>query len=201
MISYIKGSLEEVGDNYIVLECGSIGYYITISGQFMSILPSLHSDMKVYTYMHIREDELSLFGFYSVDEMDIFKILIGVNGVGPKVAMSLLSTLSVNELKMAVITGDAKTISKANGIGAKGASRIILELKDKLKIDDVIDEWKDSPVHCKENAKDSVYAEVVAAFTALGYTAADARGAIGKVENAGAMSEEELLKAALKQMI
>lgn len=131
MISYIRGALEIKGDNYIVIECGGIGYQLMVSGKFMEKLPPVHSEIKVSTYMYIREDEISLFGFENADELNVFKILLGVSGVGPKVAMSLLSTLTVNELRLAVISEDVKAISKANGIGAKGASRIILELKDK----------------------------------------------------------------------
>ena len=132
MISYIRGALEIKGDNYIVIECGGIGYQLMVSGKFMEKLPPVHSEIKVSTYMYIHEDEISLFGFENADELNVFKILLGVSGVGPKVAMSLLSTLTVNELRLAVISEDVKAISKANGIGAKGASRIILELKDKL---------------------------------------------------------------------
>ena len=123
MISYIRGALEIKGDNYIVIECGGIGYQLMVSGKFMEKLPPVHSEIKVSTYMYIREDEISLFGFENADELNVFKILLGVSGVGPKVAMSLLSTLTVNELRLAVISEDVKAISKANGIGAKGSRR------------------------------------------------------------------------------
>lgn len=200
MISYIKGTLEVVGDSYIVVECGGIGYQMMVSGQFINRLQPLHSDIKVYTYMHIREDELSMFGFYSPDELDIFKILIGVSSVGPKIAMSILSALTINELRLAVVSEDVKTISKANGVGVKGASRIILELKDKLKMEDMIDAAYDNSISATVIPGD-VRNNVVTALTSLGYTGAEAGRAVSRVEGAAVMDEEQLLKAALKYMI
>ena len=198
MISYIKGSLEIVGDGFIVVECGGIGYRMMISGKFMEKLPDIHSDIKVYTYMAVREDDISLFGFYSTEEMDVFKILLGVSGVGPKVALSLLSALTVNELRLAVISDDVKSISKANGIGAKGASRIILELKDKLKMEDMLDAAYEENVSTSGSGTMDIRNDVITALTALGYTGMEAARAVNKVKNASEMDEETLLKEALK---
>lgn len=202
MISYIKGSLEHKGDNNIIIECGGIGYGMTVSGQFMDKLPPVHSEMKAYTYLNVREDGISLFGFYSQEELDIFRILTGVSGVGPKVAMSILSSLTVNELKLAVISEDVKSISRANGVGAKGASRIILELKDKLSIEDMLDAAYDSSVDYSEvPSGHDVRADVITALTSLGYTGVEAGRAVSSVEGALDMDEEKLLKEALKRLI
>ena len=150
--------------------------------------------------MYIREDEISLFGFENADELNVFKILLGVSGVGPKVAMSLLSTLTVNELRLAVISEDVKAISKANGIGAKGASRIILELKDKLSMEDMIDAAYNDSVAVQTAAGD-VRTNVISALTALGYSGVEAGRAVSRVDGSADMDEEQLLKAALRFMI
>ena len=130
----------------------------------------------------------------------MFKILLGVNGVGPKVAMSLLSTLAVNELRLAVISEDVKAISKANGIGAKGASRIILELKDKLSMEDMLDAAYNDSVDVQNVAGD-VRTNVISALTALGYSGVEAGRAVSRVDGSADMDEEQLLKAALRFMI
>lgn len=201
MISYIRGALEIKGDNYIVIECGGIGYQLMVSGKFMEKLPPVHSEIKVSTYMYIREDEISLFGFENADELNVFKILLGVSGVGPKVAMSLLSTLTVNELRLAVISEDVKAISKANGIGAKGASRIILELKDKLSMEDMIDAAYNNDSVAVQNVAGDVRTNVISALTALGYSGVEAGRAVSRVDGSADMDEEQLLKAALRFMI
>lgn len=199
MIAYIKGELTGIFENYILLECNGIGYQIYVSGKFLEKMNSLHSDIKVYTHMHIREDDLSLYGFYGLEELEIFEILIGISGVGPKAAMSILTALSVNELKLAVISEDVKAITKANGIGAKGASRIILELKDKLRMEDMMDAaYEDSVLdnQTKADAQD----DVVKALVSLGYTASEAASAIRRVQNRETMTDEALLKAALRNI-
>lgn len=200
MISYIKGSLEYAGDGYIIVECSGIGYRLTVSGKFMDSLPSLHTIIKVHTYMYIREDELSLYGFCSADELEVFKVLLGVNGVGPKAAISLLSALTVSELRLAVISEDTKAICRANGIGAKGASRIILELKDKLKPEDMLSAAYDAAESSSQVLPD-VRANVVTALTQLGYSGLEAGRAVRAVAGADGMDEEELLSAALKKIL
>ena len=139
MIAYISGALVSAGENYIVIDNHGMGYRIFVSGKFLEHIPAYGTQIKIYTHMYIREDELTLYGFHSEEELSVFRILIGISGVGPKVAMAILTALTIQELQLAVISEDAKTISKANGVGAKGASRIILELKDKLKMEDMMD--------------------------------------------------------------
>ena len=157
--------------------------------------------MKAYTYMYVREDEVSLYGFYSEDELEIFRVLISVSGVGPKVAMSLLSTLTVKELRLAVISEDVKSISKANGIGTKVASRIILELKDKLKMEDMIDSAYDAGTASVVSGNGDARSAVVSALTSLGYSGLEAGRAVSKVKDAELLDEEQLLKAALKNIL
>ncbi len=199
MISYITGSLEYISDNSIVVECGGIGYSMMISGQFMNRLPAIHSEIKVFTYMYVREDEISLYGFYDKDELEVFKVLLGVNGVGPKAALSLLSALTVNELRLAVVSEDVKSITRANGIGAKGASRIILELKDKLRMEDMIDAAYEDAINGGVDDSD-IKANVIAALTALGYSGVEAGRAVARVDGWQNMDEEQLLKASLKNI-
>lgn len=139
MIAYISGALVSAGENYIVIDNHGMGYRIFVSGKFLEHISAYGTQIKIYTHMYIREDELTLYGFHSEEELSVFRILIGISGVGPKVAMAILTALTIQELQLAVISEDVKTISKANGVGAKGASRIILELKDKLKMEDMMD--------------------------------------------------------------
>lgn len=199
MIAYIKGELAGVFDNYIVIENNGIGYKIYVSSRYIEHSPSLHSETKVYTYMHVREDDISIYGFDSIEEREIFEILIGISGVGPKAAMSILSALSVHELKLAVVSEDVKVLTRANGIGAKGASRIILELKDKLKMEDMIDAAYNESISVN-NVRADVQSDVVKALISLGYSSQEASNAIKKVDNREGMSDEDLLKAALRNI-
>ena len=133
MISYIKGILEDMSPGMVVVDNHGIGYQMMVPMRGESF-PKIGQEIKIYTHMHVREDDVSLFGFLSKEEKEAFELLIGVNGIGPKVGLSVLSTLSVYELKMAVISEDVKTISKTPGLGPKGAKKLILELKDKLRL-------------------------------------------------------------------
>ena len=151
--------------------------------------------------MNVREDDISLFGFLTQDDVDVFRMLIGVSGIGPKVALSILSELSTDDLRMAVLSEDHKTIAKANGVGTKTAQRVIMELKDKFKLDDVIDSLdREGDQGSGEMSKD-VVSETALALTSLGYTNTEALKAIKKVEGAEGMTPEQLLKAALKRML
>jgi Holliday junction DNA helicase RuvA len=200
MIYSIKGKLDYANESFIVIDNNGIGYKVFISGKFFERLPSIGSDIKVYTHTNIREDDISLYGFASQEELEIFKILLGINGVGPKAAISILTALTVQELYLAVISEDIKAITKANGIGTKGAQRIVLELKDKLKMEDMLDAAYDNSVGASPQAQD-VSGDVVMALTSLGYSQSEAVMAIRKVDNSSDMDTEQLLKAALKKMI
>ena len=201
MIAYISGILADAGENYIIVDNNGMGYKLFVSGKFVDTLPSVGSKIKVYTYMYIREDELTLYGFYSEDELYVFKTLIGISGVGPKAAMAVLTAMTINELYMAVMSDDVKAISKANGIGAKGASRIILELKDKLKVEDMLDLSYSDSVKGDNTGDANVVKDVIMALTALGYSASEATSAVRKINSPESMESEQLLKAALKKLI
>jgi Holliday junction DNA helicase RuvA subunit len=136
MYAYIKGTLEETGEDYIVVEAGGIGYQIFTTGQTFQYLPSMGEEVKVYTYLHVREDAMILFGFLTKDDLFVFRLLLGVSGIGPKGALAILSVMTTDDLRFAVLGDDAKAIAKAPGVGAKTAQRLILELKDKLSLED-----------------------------------------------------------------
>ena len=202
MISYITGSLEYIGNGDIIVETGGIGYRVYISSSVMAKLPRLRDRVKVYTYMSVKEDGISLFGFNKMEELELFNKLITVNGVGPKAAISLMGALSYGDIIMAVVSEDAAALSKAPGLGKKTAQKIILELKDKFKNEDFLQSI-DSQVTVEEiegvigvGGK----SEAIEALMALGYTKSEAARAVGAVYNEN-MDTQELLKAALKQIV
>ena len=200
MIAYISGALVSAGENYIVIDNHGMGYRIFVSGKFLEHIPAYGTQIKIYTHMYIREDELTLYGFHSEEELSVFRILIGISGIGPKVAMAILTALTIQELQLAVISEDAKTISKANGVGAKGASRIILELKDKLKMEDMMDAaYEQSIVQDTQDA--NAARDAILALVNLGYSNSEAALAVKKIGDTSQMDIEAILKAALKKLI
>ena len=199
MISYIKGELVELTENAIVLDHDGMGFLIMMPASILAKLPAIGSELKVHTYLYVKEDILDLYGFLTKDDLKIFKLLITVNGIGPKGALAILSAMTPDDLRFAVLAGDSKTISKAPGIGNKTAQKLIIELKDKLKIEDVLD-GSDGGYETSSDMGDTAAAEAVMALTALGYSAADATRAVKLVDNAGNMDSEALLKAALKKL-
>ncbi|MCI5918365.1 MAG: Holliday junction branch migration protein RuvA [Roseburia sp.] len=200
MYSYIKGQLAEIEEDKIVVEAGGIGYNIYTTGQTFQYLPPVGEDVKVYTYLHLREDIMMLYGFLSKDELKVFKLLLGVNGIGPKGALAILSVMTTDDLRFAVLGDDAKAIAKAPGVGAKTAQRLILELKDKLKLEDAF-EQKLSHVQAETTTNvNGVKNEAVQALVALGYSSSEALKAMNGIELTPDMEVEDLLKAALKNM-
>ena len=198
MIGYIKGAVEGISADYILLECHDIGYQIYTSGMALARI-TMHQEMKIYTYLHVREDGVTLFGFPTTEELNTFKLLIGVSGIGPKVALAVLSALTVQELALAVMAGDTKTITKANGIGAKGAARLIMELKDKMQVEDAFATMEIPDTTDIATSQDSVQ-DTVMALVSLGYSDTEALKAIKQVPGADTMDSEQLLKAALKKI-
>lgn len=198
MISYIKGELADVFDGGIVVEANGIGYGIFISGKVANLLPPMGSEVKIHTYLNVREDAMQLFGFLTRDDLEIFRLLIGVNGIGPKGALGILSALSADELRFAVIAGDVKAITKAPGIGKKTAERLLIELKDKLSAEEFLERSVSGGGEWTENETD-VQKEAVQALVALGYSSTESMQAVKKtgLQNA---SVEEILKQALKKM-
>ncbi|HAB88662.1 Holliday junction branch migration protein RuvA [Coprococcus eutactus] len=200
MIAYISGALVSAGENYIVIDNHGMGYRIFVSGKFLEHIPAYGTQIKIYTHMYIREDELTLYGFHSEEELSVFRILIGISGVGPKVAMAILTALTIQELQLAVISEDAKTISKANGVGAKGASRIILELKDKLKMEDMMDAAYEQSI-VQDTQDLNAARDAILALVNLGYSNSEAALAVKKIGDTSQMDIESILKAALKKLI
>ncbi|MEE0780694.1 MAG: Holliday junction branch migration protein RuvA [Sellimonas sp.] len=201
MISYIRGELAEIGENHVVIDVGGVGYGIFMSGSDMSSLPKTGQEVKIYTYLHVKEDLMQLFGFLTKDGLEVFKLIIGVSGIGPKGGLSILTQMTPNDLRFAVMAGDAKAISKAQGIGKKTAEKLILELKDKLKLSDTIGQETDAPsVPGNEEGAGRIQNEAVEALTALGYGSTEAFQAVRNVEIHEDSTVEDVLKQALRQM-
>lgn len=203
MIGYIKGILEEADEQCIIVDNHGVGYRIFVpASAFAGALP-VGEEVKIYTYLSVKEDAMQLFGFTTRDDLRMFKMLLGVNGIGPKAGLGILSALSADELRFAVLADDAASISKAPGIGKKTAQKLILELKDKLDLEEAFEQKLANQGVREVNtpgASDGMQ-EAVQALTALGYPSADALRAVKKVEGAADMSVEQLLKAALKKML
>ena len=200
MISYIKGILEDMSPGMVVVDNHGIGYQMMVPMRGESF-PKIGQEIKIYTHMHVREDDVSLFGFLSKEEKEAFELLIGVNGIGPKVGLSVLSTLSVYELKMAVISEDVKTISKTPGLGPKGAKKLILEIKDKLSFEELEEDGAGAEIFdTSANSSDSVMI-TIEGLVSLGYSKSEAAIAVNKVEDAKDLTPEELLKKALKNIM
>lgn len=197
MIYSVSGILTYVEINHIVIECNGIGYSIKTSMTTLSKLQQVGEKAMVYTYMHVREDSLDLFGFSTTQELDTFKMLISITGVGPKAAISILSDLTPETFALCVATGDFKSLTKAQGIGAKTAQRIILELKDKITKEQiaggVTGENISSVVSKSGNASEAISALIV-----LGYAQSEATKAITKLDSS--LSVEDMIKQGLKAL-
>ena len=203
MIAFIQGELCEVGQDTIIVACQGIGYEIQVPVSVAQSLPEMCIRDRIYTYTYVREDALGLFGFLTRDDLTVFKLLITVNGVGPKAALAILSSMTADELRFAILAEDAKAISKAPGIGPKTAKRMIIELKDKLDLESMIDNHGDSSTYAAGNAEAaaSVRDEVIMALTALGYSNTETVRAVRAVSGADEMDSETLLKQALKKIM
>ena len=201
MYSYIRGELAEINSDHIVVDVNGIGYQIFIPGQSMNYLPYIGDVIKVHTYLYIREDAMVLYGFLSKEDLEVFKQLITVSGIGPKGGLAILSTLSADDLRFAILSGDSKAISKAPGIGAKTAQRVILDLKDKISFEEAfeskLDKATDAPIQSLNNTNKN---DAVLALNALGYSSTESLKAVSKVEITADMDVEDILKAALKHM-
>lgn len=192
MFAYIKGTVTLVLDDYAVVENNGIGYMIFMPSRDLDALRD-KKDVLVYTYYYVREDNISLYGFLDKESLNIFKLLLGVSGVGPKAALSILSCTTPPSFILSVVTKDDKTLSKAQGIGKKLAQRIILELKDKFKDYEFANEKEEDK---REFLDKDVSKEAIAALLTLGYTKQEAIQAVKRVE--GASSVEDYIKGALK---
>lgn len=196
MYAYIYGEIIEKEPENIVIECNQIGYNIHIAPGMLSRFPAVGQMARVYTYTSVREDAFWLYGFMSKDELSLFKLLITVSGIGPKGAMGILSVMDADTLRMAVISQDVKMIAKAPGVGAKSASRIVLELKDKIKPEDVIGSVADE----ESSVTATIRQEVTEALVSLGYTVSDAYRVLQKIEINEDTRIEEVIKTALRNI-
>lgn len=203
MIAFIQGELCDAAQDTIVVACHGIGYEIQIPVSVAQVLPDPGNVVKIYTYTYVREDALGLFGFLMQDDLKIFKLLITVNGVGPKAALAILSAMTADELRFAILAEDAKAIAKAPGIGPKTAKRMIIELKDKLNLESMIEGHGDTEMSLSDpgDAAANVRDEVIMALTALGYGNTEAVRAVRAVSGADEMDSETLLKQALKKIM
>lgn len=199
MIAYVSGVIEEVGTDYLVIDHNGMGYRILTPGSVVAGLEE-GQNVKIYTYLHVREDAMLLFGFLQKSELDMFKLLISVSGIGPKGALGVLSVLDANDLKFAILAGDAKTISSAPGIGKKTAEKVVIELKDKVKLEDAFEEKLAQTEKKQEQKLSLVRQDAAEALVALGYSQSQALKAIRQVEDQENMDVEDLLKQALKNI-
>ena len=201
MYAYIKGILTEITEDAIIIENQGIGYEIAVPGQVLDYLPSVGEEVKIYTYHYVREDAILLYGFLTKEDVKIFKMLIGVSGIGPKGALAILSVLSTDDLRFAILGDDAKAIPKAPGVGAKTAQRVIIELKDKLSLEDAFEQKLANQAQKAElNPAVGVKNEAILALTSLGYSQSEALKVLQGIEISPDDQVEDVLKMALKQM-
>lgn len=201
MIAYVEGRIEDIAPDNAVLDVGGIGYNIKISPETASRLPGLGQRVRLYTYTCVREDAFWLYGFLSKGDLELFKKLITVSGIGPKGALALLASMDADTLRFAILSGDTKAIAKAPGIGAKTAQRLILDLKDKIRQDEDLIRMEISAGTMENSCADTPQKrEAVEALVSLGYGQADALKAVNSIEGVENMESGAVLKAALKKM-
>lgn len=193
MYEYIRGTYAGMNKDYIVVENNGIGYKIYTSGSTLAKIPKINEEIMLYLQQIVREDFIGLYGFLTKEELSMFNLLLTINGVGSKAALSLLSISSVNNLKYAILSGDEKLITRAPGIGKKMSQRIILELKDKVKPEDV-DMAQGDAIEIDETAGNS--SEALEALVALGYSEKEANKAINTIDKKD--SVENIIRNALK---
>lgn len=201
MYAYFKGTLAYIGEESIILDVNNIGYRILLSEASISALPAIGNEVKIYTYTSVREDAIWLYGFLNQADLEIFKKCITVSGIGPKGGMAILSVMNAEALRYAIFSGDSKAIAKAPGIGAKTAQRLILELKDKISLEETqpLSSKNELIVNSSANERENIK-EAVEALVALGYSSSDALKAVKAVGNLDVLDVESLLKAALKNL-
>ena len=193
MFAYIKGSLEIKTNNYVVIDVNGVGYKIFMSQKGIETLDEIGNIVKVYTYYYVREDNISLYGFTTNEELRMFELLLSVSGIGAKSAITMLSAISPSEFAISVISNDTSKLTKVPGIGNKTAARIILELKDKLKTDQAIE--KDEKTE-EVVSKQEINEEALAALQVLGYNKKEVEKILEKFDSSK-MTVEEIIKAAL----
>lgn len=202
MIAFIIGTVVDLDENKLIIEHQDMGFQVFVPSAVTNRV-SVGDRAKIYTHMSVKEDDISLYGFLSQDDLKMYRMLLNVNGIGPKAALGVLSALSADELRFAVLADDAAAIAKAPGIGKKTAQKLILELKDKLNLEDAF-EQKLINNQAQDMNPSADYgeasSEAVQALAALGYSATDALRAVKQIENVQDMTVEQILKAALKRL-
>lgn len=193
MFSYIKGTLEYIGKDYAVVDVNGVGYKINTAVSTLGE-SKMKEQIKMYTYLHVREDVMMLYGFPNVQELEMFELLISVSGVGPKAAVSIISNVSPSKFALCLVTNDVKSLTAAQGVGSKVAQRIILELKDKIKSEQLINETQEVIVPVN-----NITTEAINALMALGYSYLEASKAVKSIEQTGDI--ELIIKAALKNLV
>lgn len=196
MISYLKGRLETKNIDSVIIEVGGIGYKVFMSRNSIDNLGDSGKDVKVFTYMRVREDDISLYGFLSNEELKMFEKLLGVSGVGAKSAINILSNISPSSFALAIISDDISKLKSLPGIGAKSAQRMVLELKDKMKTADAIETEVTSSVYTPTNDKTK---DAIEALQVLGYARRDIDVVLAKI-NTEELTVEEIIKQGLKQL-
>ena len=196
MIGFVEGIIEYIDVDKIVVNNNGVGYNVFMPASQIDTL-NVDETVRVFTYLNVREDAIQLFGFLTRDDLEVFKLLITVNGIGPKGGLAVLSTITTDDLRVAVISEDAKAISKAPGIGAKTAQKVIIELKDKLNLEDVLEPKLEANFQVNDNNSMS---EAVMALVALGYSQADAYRAVKSIDNIEELDVENVIKMALKKI-
>lgn len=202
MIAFIRGTVDSLSEGKMILESHGIGYELNIPSSVFDAGIREGEELKIYTHMSVREDGISLFGFLSREDLEIYRMLIGVSGIGPKAALAVLSTLSADNLRFAVLSEDVQAIAKTPGIGKKTAQKLILELKDKFDLQEAFEQKLagNQAAAVKTAGEPDAFQDAVQALTALGYSGTEALQAVKKVEITEGMDSEAVLKAALKHM-
>lgn len=193
MIYSLRGKLITADASSAVIECGGVGYVFTASVGTLAALPQAGGDAFVYTYMNVKQDGVDLFGFAEKDELDMFKSLISVSNVGPKLAISVLSTFRTDDVRLYIANGDAKALSKASGVGLKSAQRIVLELKDKVGKISGSESFESGDSH---SVPGTAANDAIAALVQFGYTQSEAAAAVGKCKDL--THTEDIIKQALR---
>ena len=199
MLYYVSGTVAVLEPGLAVIDCGGVGYACATTNYTLSQLKK-GERARLYTYLHVREDIFELYGFASQQELNSFKMLIGVSGVGPKAALAILSATTPQNLALSIVTEDEKALTAAQGIGKKIAQRIILELKDKLSLEEAFEKRLENSGQAPISVASDARGEAVQALTALGYSSTDALRAVKQAQVTEDMTTEEILKAALKNM-
>lgn len=200
MIGYMKGIVEGIYEDRIILEVNSIGYNIFMPSSAIDRIGGLGEEIKIYTYLNVREDAMLLFGFLTKDDLDFYKLLIGVNGIGPKVGLAILSTMTTDDLRFAILSEDSKRIGKTPGVGPKTAQRLIIELKDKMNLEEAFEEKLSNNDIKSDKGTNSAREEAAMALCALGYSNSESYSAVRSSDISPEDDVETIIKKALKNI-